>query len=286
MGLVHGAVSTRSASAARPCSGAISDPWPPGAEHLPPLGLAARFFGPDRPFERFADYIDYALSVQGDVAALIAEPTRWTTVEPPPPGFWPRVAKSCARNGALLIFDEIPCCLARTGHMFACEGTGATPDILVIGKGLGGGVMPMAAIIADGKLDRAGETSLGHYTHEKSPLGSAAALATLDVIAEERLVERARALSERGLGHLRTLARKHPAIAEVRALGCYFGAQIGGPDAARLAERALYACLARGLSYKIGGGDVLTLCPPLTIPEAEFDRAFAILDDALAEIGA
>ena len=130
-------------------------PMIPGAEHLPPLSLAHRFFGDDKPFERFADYIDYALEVQGDVSALIAEPVRWTTVEAPPPEFWPQVKDSCQRHGALLIFDEIPSCLARTGALYACELFGTTPDILVIGKGLGGGIMPLAAILApDGSIAR------------------------------------------------------------------------------------------------------------------------------------
>ena len=69
-------------------------PMTPGAEHLPPLNLARRFFGDDQPFERFADYIDYVLEVQGDVSALIAEPLRWTTVEAPPTEFWPQVKDS------------------------------------------------------------------------------------------------------------------------------------------------------------------------------------------------
>jgi 4-aminobutyrate aminotransferase len=172
-------------------------PMSSGAEHLPPLHLARRFFGIDKPFDRYADYIDYVLEVQGDVGALIAEPVRWTTVETPPPEFWPRVRESCTRHGTLLIFDEIPSCLARTGAMFACEHFATTPDILVIGKGLGGGIMPMAAIIARGQLDRAPQTALGHYTHEKSPVGCAAALATLDIIEEEQLVERARELGRR-----------------------------------------------------------------------------------------
>ncbi len=108
-----------------------------------------------------------------DVAALVAEPARRTTVEPPPAGFWPAIRASCTGHGALLIFDEIPSCLGRTGTMFACEQAGATPDILAIGTGLGGWIMPMAAILADESLDLCGETSLGHYTHEKSPLGGA-----------------------------------------------------------------------------------------------------------------
>ena len=260
-------------------------PMMPGAEHLPPLHLASRFFGDDRPFERLADYIDYTLGIQGDVAALLAEPMRWTTVEPPPAGFWPRVRESCSRHGTLLIFDEIPSCLARTGTMFVCEQAGATPDILVIGKGLGGGVMPMAGIIADAKLDCAPQAALGHYTHEKSPVGCAAALATLDVIADEALLERANALGSLGMDRLGALKAKHPVVHDVRGLGCYFGLEIGGPGAEALADRLLYACLARGLSFKLGGGTVVTLCPPLTIREDEFEQAFAILDAGLSEVG-
>jgi 4-aminobutyrate aminotransferase len=262
-------------------------PMMPGTEHLPPLHLAARFFGEDRPFERLADYIDYVLEVQGDVAALLAEPMRWTTVEPPPPGFWPRVRDSCTRHGTLLIFDEIPSCLARTGTMFVCEQAEAVPDILVIGKGLGGGIMPMAAMIADERLDCVPQAALGHYTHEKSPVGCAAALATLDVIADEKLIERAQDLGRRGLAALSKLAAAHPIVRDVRGLGCYFGVEIGGIDARAAhaaADRLLYACLSRGLSFKLGGGTVVTLCPPLTISDADFDTALAILDECLISL--
>src|ERR1700676_4305820 len=81
-------------------------PLLPGAEHVPPLDQAERFFGSDgQAFERLADYIDYVLGVDGAIAAVIAEPMRWTTVVPPPAGFWPRIRASCNRHGALLIFD-------------------------------------------------------------------------------------------------------------------------------------------------------------------------------------
>jgi 4-aminobutyrate aminotransferase len=139
--------------------------------------LARRFFGEDRPFERFADYIEYALEIQGDVAALIAEPMRWTRVEAPPVDFWPRVRDACARHGALLIFDEISSGLGRSGTTYVCE--------------------QLAAILANEALDFAPEAALGHYTHEKSPVGCAAALATLEVIEEEGLLARARARPDR-----------------------------------------------------------------------------------------
>jgi 4-aminobutyrate aminotransferase len=255
------------------------------AEHLPPLNLARRFFGDDRPFERFADYIDYALEIQGDVSALIAEPMRWTTVEAPPPEFWPRVKDSCRRHGALLIFDEIPSCLARTGTLYACEQFGTAPDILVIGKGLGGGIMPLAAILAPERLDCAPQAALGHYTHEKSPVASAAGLATLEVIDEEKLIDRANALGRRGLERLRAIKARHPVIRDVRGLGCYFGVEIGGDDSARAAEQHMYHCLRRGLSFKIGGGNVATLCPPLTIPLEQFDEALSIFEGALSDPG-
>jgi 4-aminobutyrate aminotransferase len=263
-------------------------PLLPGSEHVPPLDQAERFFGGDgRAFERLADYIDFILGTDGAIAAVVAEPMRWTTVVPPPAGFWPQVRASCDRHGALLVFDEIPSGLGRTGRMFASEHFGAAADILVIGKGLGGGIMPMAAMIARADLDIAADTALGHYTHEKSPVGAAAALATLDVIADERLVERAHELGGYGLDRLRAIATRHRAITGVRGLGLYFGVEIGGDapgDASAHAEAILYACLERGLSFKVGGGNVLTLCPPLTIAVAELDRAFAILEEALMAV--
>ncbi len=262
-------------------------PMMPGAEHLPPLHLASRFFGPDRPFERYADYVDYLLGIQGDVGALVAEPLRWTTVEAPPSGFWARVRESCTRHGTLLIFDEIPSGLARTGTLFVCEQAGAVPDILVLGKGLGGGIMPMAAIVADARLDCASGTALGHYTHEKSPLGCAAGLATLDAIRDEGLVARARELNRIGMERLGALRARHPVVADMRGVGAFFGLEIGGgtpAEAQARADRLLYACLRGGMSFKLGAGTVVTLCPPLTIAWADFDRAFAILDEALGEV--
>ena len=161
-----------------------------------------------------------------------------------------------------------------------------TPDILVIGKGLGGGIMPMAAMIARGDLDVAPQASLGHFTHEKSPVGAAAALATLDVIAEDGLVDRARTLGAAYLGRLRDLVARHDFLTEARGLGLVFGVVVGGDKAEERAEHILYGALARGLSFKIGGGNVLTLCPPLTITQEELDRALSILDQACAGMAA
>jgi 4-aminobutyrate aminotransferase len=208
-------------------------------------------------------------------------------VQSAPNGFWTQVRASCDRHGALLIFDEISSCLGRTGAMFACEQAGAVPDILVIGKGLGGGIMPMAAMIARADLDIAGEGALGHYTHEKSPVGAAAALATLDVIEAQDLLARARQLGSYGLARLHDIAGHASAFGEVRGAGLYFGIEVRGRDraeAAARADRILYGALQRGLSFKVGGGNIVTLCPPLTIETAQLDRAFDILAEAARDV--
>ena len=121
------------------------------------------------------------------MAAVICETVRSTPYFPPPE-YWMLIREACDRHGALLILDEIPHCLGRTGKMFSCEHYGVVPDMLVIGKGLGGGIFPLAALIARDDLDVARDRALGHYTHEKSPVGCAAALATLDIIADEGLL--------------------------------------------------------------------------------------------------
>jgi 4-aminobutyrate aminotransferase len=224
---------------------------------------------------------------RGDVAAVIAEPVRWTTVEPPPPGFWPSVRASCERHGTLLIFDEIPSALGRCGAWFAHERFGCVPDMVVIGKGLGGGIVPQAALIVRRDLDVVPHAALGHYTHEKCTIGSAAAVATLDVVERERLLERGRALESRGLARLRAMQARFAAIRDVRAAGAYFGLELAHPESnseGHLAEGLLYQALADGLSFKIGAGNVVTLCPPLTIADADFDQALSILDSSLSKI--
>ena len=187
----------------------------------------------------------------------------------------------CDQHGTLLVFDEIPLALGRTGRMFCCEHSGVTPDILVLGKGLGGGVMPMAAAIARVDLDIAPDRALGHYTHEKSPLGAAAALATLEVIESENLLERSRKLGTQSIGKLRELQQRYESIVDVRGLGLAIGVELNCHNAA---ERVLYDCLAKGLSFKISNGTVLTLTPPLTITDEEMSKAITILDTALGQL--
>ena len=141
-----------------------------------------------------ADEVERILEKEKDIGAVISEPMRCTTIEKPENDYWARIRELCDQYNSFLIFDEIPLAFGRTGKMFCCEHSGITPDILIIGKGLGGGVFPISAMLAREDLNVVPAKALGHYTHEKSPIGAAAALAALDVIETEKLIERSRAL--------------------------------------------------------------------------------------------
>ena len=263
-----------------------------GTEHVPPIGCFRDRFGAGHRFDEphtdacgrpLAELIDYVLRTQGDVAAVIAEPMR-AVPEMAAPGFWQAVRRSCDETGTLLIFDEIPTGLGRTGRMFASEHEDVIPDILVLGKGLGGGAMPVAAVIARSELDVGAEWAFGHYTHEKNPLMARAGLTTLQIIESEGLVERSAALGLVALERARELATRFNAIGDVRGRGLMLGIEMVKPDGSpnpELAERVLYKALAQGLSFKTTMGTVLTLAPALTIREADLHRAFDILAAAL-----
>ncbi len=263
-------------------------PLLPGTEHVPPCGPRDCRFGCGAECDaRCAEYVDYVLGKEEDVAAVVVETVRCTDVQVPPRAYYETLRDACDRHGALLILDEVPIGLGRTGTMFAFEHYGIVPDMVVMGKGLGGAVFPMAALIARRDLDVAGDRALGHYTHEKSSVGCAAALATLDVIADERLLERARTLGARALAQLRALAARHPLVGEVRGIGLLLGIELvraDGSPARREAERVMYGCMARGLAFKVGQGNVVNLSPPLVIAEADLDRAIAILDDVVGDV--
>jgi 4-aminobutyrate aminotransferase len=254
-------------------------PLLPGTEHVQPCDPRHCNFGCNGACSaRCADYVEYVLAKEEDVAAVIVETVRSTDVQVPPRDYYRKLRSACDRHGALLILDEIPVCLGRTGTMFAFEPYGIVPDMVVLGKGLGGGVFPMAALIARAGLDIAGDRALGHYTHEKSPVGCAAALAALDVIEEEKLLLRSKTLGERALVRLKKMKQKFSSIADVRGIGLLLGIELKDAD---LAEAALYRCLSEGLSFKVGQGNVLVLAPPLIITEAELDRALEIVEQCL-----
>ena len=264
-------------------------PLLPGTEHVPP---------PDAqhcPWDcrgtcslKCAEYVDYVLEKEGDIGVVVAETVRSTPFIPPKE-YWTIIREACDRHGALLVLDEIPHCLGRTGKMFTCEHYDVVPDMLVIGKGLGGGIFPLAALLVRDDLDVAPDRALGHYTHEKNPVACAAALATIEVIEEENLLENARDLGDYAIERMRAMKRKHPVIGDIRGLGLLMGMELvedgkSGERATGLAEEVMYRALAKGLSFKVTMGNILTLTPPLTLTKDEMNQALDILDACLTEL--
>ncbi|TCO74071.1 (R)-1-hydroxy-2-aminoethylphosphonate ammonia-lyase [Rhodovulum euryhalinum] len=266
----------------------IAGPLLPGAEHVAPFNCYRCAYGhpgPETCGLACAKMVEFVLEREGDVAAVIAEPMRAVPVVPPP-GFWQAVRAACDRHGALLILDEIPTGLGKTGRMFAFEHDGVVPDIVTLGKALGGGVLPVAAVVARHDLDVCGDFAIGHYTHEKNPVTARAALTTLEIIRDEGLVDRSAELGAHALERLGETLAGSPHVGDIRGRGLMFGVEIvtdreaRTPDKAR-AERIYYRCLAAGLSFKISAGSVLTLSPPLTIPQDDLDRALGIVAAAV-----
>ncbi len=261
-----------------------------GAVHVAPYGSTRCPYGTpslEASADACARMIEYVLEREGDIACLVAEPVRAVPYVPPP-GFWARVRAACDRHGTLLVFDEIPTGLGKTGRMFACQHDTARPDIAVLGKALGGGIVPVAAVLARPELDVGADWAFGHYTHEKNPVTARAALTTIEIIEDEGLVENAARVGALALERLDRLKARIPAIGDVRGRGLLLGIELvrdraGNEPDHGLAEAAMYAALDRGLSFKTTMGNVLTLTPPLTITPAQMLDALDIVAAAIED---
>ena len=261
------------------------EPLLPGVIHVPPpISYRGIFEGNEL---KALEYLEYILKKSGDIGALVAETIRNTDVQIPSKKYWQGLRKLCDEHEVLLILDEIPIALGRTGKMFAFQHYGIQPDILCLGKGLGGGIFPQAAVVCRDAYNCFGDISLGHYTHEKSPLGAVAALETIklvetllpEVLENEIFIE----------SKLQALMDRYELIGQIRGIGMLWGVELvkdrkTKEKAILEAERVMYACLNRGLSFKISSGNVIQLSPPLTISKKELTRAFEILDTALNEV--
>ena len=234
-----------------------------------------------------ANFVKYVLEKEGDVAAVIAEPARAVPYIPPP-GFWSEVRRACDEYGALLIFDEIPTGLGKTGKLFACDHDAVVPDILVLGKSLGGGILPLAAVLTTPELDVGEHYAFGHYTHEKNPVSAAAGLTTIQIIEEESLVDNAAQLGDVALQHLQEMQNRYAVIGDVRGRGFLFGVELvldrkSKTPANDLAEAVFYRCLDKGLSFKISMGNTLTFTPPLILTKEQLDFALTVIEESIVE---
>jgi 4-aminobutyrate aminotransferase/(S)-3-amino-2-methylpropionate transaminase len=227
------------------------------------------------------------------VAALIIEPVQGEGgFYIAPPEFLRSLRALCDSHGIVLVADEIQSGFARTGRMFAFEYSGVEPDLMTVAKSIAGG-LPLSAVVGKAQImDAPPPGGLGG-TYAGSPLACAAALAVLDVIAEEQLVERSRVLGTQLMARLKALQAKCPAIGEVRGLGSMVAIELvknrraDQPDA-ELTRALVQAAATRGLVILSCGvyGNVIRLLAPLTISDALLNEGLDLLEAALADVNA
>ena len=273
-------------------------PFAPGALHSPnpncyrcPLDLARD--GCVVACARLVDRV-YEQSSAGRLAAVIVEPVQGVGgVIAFPPEFLAHLRALCDRTGALLIFDEILTGVGRTGPMWAFEATGVEPDVLLVGKGLAGGY-PISLIASRREILDAlpfGRPGAGASTFASGNLACAAGAAVLGLLADGSLLANGVAVGASMLATLRRLADRHPMIGDVRGVGMLLAVELVSDRQAKTpvppaTVRALVEAMARRGVLVAGAGPVLRITPPLVIEEKMALAGVALLDDALAEVGA
>lgn len=225
--------------------------------------------------------------VPEEVAAILVEPVQGEGgYVVPPAGFLTELRRTCDKYGILLILDEVQTGFGRTGQMFAAQVFGVQPDIMTIAKGIANG-FPLGATVASRELMSQWSAGAHGTTYGGNPIACAAALAVLDVIREDNLLENCRKMGKRLLDGFRGFQQKYPFIGDVRGLGLMLAMEFVQPGTktpdGEKAMAVLEACLERGLIAYMAGlkGQVIRLIPPLNVTEAQVDDALEILEASL-----
>jgi len=228
-----------------------------------------------------ADALEAAITP--NTAAFLVEPIQGEGgIIIPPAGYLARCAEICRRHNVMLIADEIQTGLGRTGRLLACEHEGVKPDGLVLGKALGGGILPVSMFLARRDLMAVFTPGDHGSTFGGNPLAAAVGFEALRVLEDENLVAQSAEKGAWMLGELHKL--KSPLIREVRGRGLFIGLEI---DPARARARAVVERLmARGLLSKETHETVVRLAPPLAIPHALLEWALEQIREVLAEMDA
>jgi len=239
-------------------------PFPPGFVTIP-----------------FGDAAALAAAITPNTAAFLVEPIQGEGgIIVPPEGYLAEAARICRERRVLLICDEIQTGLGRTGYVLACHHENVQPDGVVLGKALGGGLLPVSAFVATHDVMRVFTPGDHGSTFGGNPLAAAVAMAALDVLEDETLCERSQQLGSWLIGELKSIAS--PLIREVRGRGLYIGIEI---DARRLpARQVVDRLLARGVLSKDTHGTVVRIAPPLNVAQADLAWAVGQLREVLGEL--
>ncbi|HWR42732.1 ornithine--oxo-acid transaminase [Sporomusa sp.] len=229
-------------------------------------------FGPFTPGFTLIPYGDLAAlenSITGNTAAFLVEPIQGEAgIVIPQEGFLRNAYELCKKNNVLFVADEIQTGFGRTGKLFACEWENVTPDMYVLGKALGGGVLPISAIAADKNILGLFNPGSHGSTFGGNPLACAVAVAALEVMEEENLVENSLKVGQYFIDKLRQLT--NPVIQEVRGKGLFIGLELSVP-----ARPYCEKLKENGLLCKETHKNIIRFAPALTITHEEIDWAYA-----------
>ena len=244
--------------------------------------LYRRGFGPFTPGFRLVPYGDLAAArdaFSDRTIGVLVEPIQGEAgVVVPPEGFLRGLAGLCRDHGALLLADEIQTGLGRCGRLFASEWEGVRPDIAIIGKALGGGMIPVSAILADSAIMDVFTPGTHGSTFGGNPLAAAVGIASLDVIVEEKLPERADATGRWFMDRLR--AMRAPVVREIRGRGLLVGVVIR--EEAGPARSYCEALMQRGILAKETHEQVVRFAPPLIVTQAQLEEVLPAIEETLA----
>ncbi len=258
-----------------------------------PLLAPMRAVGPDP--EEVADLVNF--EGPDTFAAFITEPISFSRgVEVPDDSYWPRMREICNEHGIIMIADEVINGFGRTGKMFAMEHWGVIPDMMTFAKGVTSGYMPVGGVIASPKVydafkGDATQTFTHGYTYSGHPAGAAAALANLDILERENLVDNAAEVGDYLIGQLGTL-KEHSMVKEIHGIGLLTAVHLT-KDKATGEPLDKTDPRVKSLDEKLMSKGLLTrsfpnisLAPPLNITKEEVDEMVGIIDEALTEVEA
>ncbi len=235
-------------------------------------------------------YIDTIIKEEtaGRVAAIVLEPVQgWAGSTVPPPDFMPALRQFCDERGILLFVDEVLTCMGRTGKMFCVDHWNVVPDVMTLGKGLGNG-FPVTAMIVRDVYKEAVEKISASTSYGGNPMACAAALASIEVIEEENILERAAHLGNLLLQRMQQMKEAHPLIGDVRGLGCLLAIELvkdrqTKEEATEEGALVYQKAFAKGLAW-IPAGHILRLSPPLIMEDEIALKAMDIIEESIAEV--
>ncbi|RKL65112.1 ornithine--oxo-acid transaminase [Salipaludibacillus neizhouensis] len=236
-------------------------------------------FGPMLPGIKIIPYGDIEAlksAITSNTAAFLFEPIQGEAgINIPPEGFLKEAYDVCKENNVLYVADEIQCGLARTGKMFACDWENVEPDMYILGKALGGGVMPISVVCANENILGVFEPGSHGSTFGGNPLASAVSIAALAVIEEENLAERSLKMGTYFIEQLKAI--RNPKIKEVRGKGLFIGVELSEP-----ARSYCEKLKEKGLLCKETHENVIRFAPPLVISQEDLDWAIEQIKDVLS----